>query len=127
MSKITRGVLAWAFLFGCGMVGAAIVMGWPDGNWTLGIAIVALLLLPPEYDPAVQWKEKHRARERARQRPAAPPPPQHINCRCVLSPRTGWTDHGGFSTRPVNPSPHALPGETEADTIARLLDEARRK
>jgi hypothetical protein len=43
------------------------------------------------------------------------------------NPRAEWTDHGGYSSRPMNSVPQARPGETEADTIERLLKQARDK
>lgn len=75
---------------------AGLIVGHLFVEMVLIIACAALVILPPGLDPAILIKRRREeARHRARLRQTGPRPPEHINCRCWLSPRTmGENDDG---------------------------------
>lgn len=112
MRRIATAFALWATLIVVAAIGARLILGHLTVGMVLIIACAAIVALPPDWDPAILIKRRREeARHRARLRATGPWPPAHFNCRCTVVPR--------------NPSPDALPGETEADTIERLLREAR--
>lgn len=96
MTRIARGFVAWAALIAVGAIGARLILGHLTVGMVLIIACAAIVALPPDWDPAIQIKRRREeARHRARLRATDPRPPEHVNCRCWLSPRTmGENDDG---------------------------------
>lgn len=96
MRRIATAFALWAGLIAVGSIGARLILGHLSVGMVLIIACAAIVALPPDWDPAIQIKRRREeARHRARLRQTGPRPPEHVNCRCWLSPRTmGENDDG---------------------------------
>ena len=96
MRRIATAFALWAGLTIVAAINARIWLGPLDWGVWLIIACAALVILPPGLDPAILIKRRREeARHRARLRQTGPRPPEHVNCRCWLSPRTmGENDDG---------------------------------